>query len=204
MTIKSLLLSTVLAGLSVSLPTIAATTETYKFRGETAYASFSQINDCITTDISISAFENITRSKASGPSSLEEASLFYYIYNSCTGEYVADGYGYSNNVTFNVDGFKSGTLNGTISVYDFTSGTEKPVEVALTFTGVGENTRSRFNTSFKSKTYVSTFRSTGTSRYATASGSVILNGTNSIADTTSNYAYLGQAKEGAVTIIKER
>ncbi len=195
----------VLTVLSLSIPAVAATTDTFQFKGQSAYASFSQYDGCNSTSVNVYAFDNVTRSAPGAPTSQKEASLYYSNYNYCngTGSY---GYGSSPKATFTSDNsLKSATLNGTFTVNDYqsgndnSSGTTKTVDVALTWTGTGDTFRGNSHSHSQGPGYTSNYRSVGAYRDAQVSGSVTLDGTNLISN-LSSYGSLNSSNSGSVQI----
>ncbi len=121
-------------GLHKEKSELAVTTQKYQFKGENAYASFYQYDGCNSTYVDIYAYNSITKDAPGAPTSQKQASLYYSNYNYCDGT-GSSGYGSVTNPNFTVDKqLNSGSLNGTFTVYDYSSGTEKSVNVALTWT----------------------------------------------------------------------
>ncbi|MGF1938409.1 MAG: hypothetical protein RM347_029325 [Nostoc sp. ChiQUE02] len=194
-------IATALTLLSLStVPALAATATKYQFKGQNAYASFSQSDDCSYTDVSVSAFDNVTKSGPGAPTSQTGAYFYYSSYNYCTGTQ-SYGDGFSENVTFTSNKLNSATLNGSFTVYDYYLGTSKTATVNLTWTGTGDTYRGKSQSRYQSPGYTSSYRYTGSSRDAQVSGSVILDGTN-FANLPTSYASLGTSSSGSLEIIK--
>lgn len=195
---KKAITGAVLTVLSLSLPAIAATTEKYQVKGENAFAYFSQSDSCNSTSVSVSAYSNITKDGPGAPTSQMTAYLDYYNYNFCTGtlSYVS---GSSPNATFKFDNnLSSASLNGTFTVYDSSSGTNKTANVALTWTGTDNyDTNGKSTNTYQTPTSITRYRSSGAFRDAQVSGSVTLDGTNLIAN-LSSYGSLYSSKNATL------
>ncbi len=201
---KRAIAGAVLSVLSLSLPAIAATTDTYRFKGENASASFSQYDGCNSNSVYVSAYTNITKDGPGAPAEQTGAYLYYSNYNYCTGT-GSYGYGSSPNATFTIkNSLDSATLNGTFTVNDYSSGsqTTKTVDVALTWTGTGDTSRGNYRSHVQGPGYTSIYRSVGASRDAQASGSVTLDGTNLIANLPNTYTTLSSSNNGYVQITR--
>ena len=193
---KRAIAGTVLTVLSLSLPAVAATTRS-QVKGENAYASFYQYDDCSYSSVYVDAYTNVTKSGPGAPISQMDTYLSYYNYNYCTGT-GSSGYGSSPNATFKIDNnLNSATLNGTFTVYDYESGTTKTAEVALTWTGTGYKSSGKSDYTYQTPTSITRYRSNGDSRDAQVSGSVTVDGTN-IVPNLPGYGYLNSSKNGTV------
>jgi hypothetical protein len=198
---KTAIAGAVLTALSLSLPTVAATTDTFQFKGEHAYAFFGQSDGCSDTGVDVSVYDSVTRSSPGRATPQTEAYLYYYSYNYCTGTY-SSGYGSSSNVTFTSNNqLSSATLNGTFSIYNYTSDTTKTANVALTWTGVGDTFRGSSHSRYQGPGYTSNERSVGSSRTAQVSGSVTVDGNNLISG-LSGAGVLSSSNSGSVQISK--
>lgn len=198
---KKVIAGAVLSVLSLSLPAIAATTDQYRLRGESASASFYTYDDCGSTNVYVSAYNNITKERPGAPTSQMSADISYYSYNYCTGTYLS-GYGSSSNANFTIDNqLNSAALRGTFTVYDYSSQTTKTAEVDLTWTGVGEKSSGKSNYTYQTPTVVYRSRYNGDSRDAQVAGTVTLDGTNLIAN-LSSYGYLSSFRSGTLERIR--
>lgn len=193
---KTAIAGAVLTVLSVSLPVVAATTTRYQFKGQNASASFSQYDECNSKYISVFAFTSRTKDAPGAPTEQMGVDLYISNYNFCTGE-SSSGYGSSPNAKFTIDNqLNSATLTGTFPVSDYSSSTTKTVNVNLTWTGTGLSTKGRNNSFYQTPTSVSRYRSNGEYRDAQISGSITLDNTNLITNTTS-YATLSSSTSGS-------
>ena len=194
-------IATALTLLSLStVPALAATATKYQFKGQNAYASFYKSDDCSYTDVSVSAFDSVTKSAPGAPTSQTGAYLYYSSYNFCTGVQ-SYGNGFSDNVTFTSNKLNSATLTGTFTVYDYYLGTTKTATVNLNWTGTGDTYRGKYNSRNQGPGYSSSYRSTGSYRDAQVSGNVTSNGANLIENLTS-YGSLSSSNSGSLEIIK--
>ncbi|MFS0515437.1 hypothetical protein ACEYW6_12055 [Nostoc sp. UIC 10607] len=194
-------IATALTLLSLStVPALAATATKYQIKGQNAYASFYQSDDCSYTYVSVYGFDSATKSGSGAPISQTGGYLDYSSYNYCTGAQFY-GSGFSENIPFTSNKLNSATLNGTFTVYDYYSETSKTATVNLTWTGTGDTYRGKSNSRYQGPGYSSIYRSSGSSRDAQVSGTVTLDGTNLIANMTSSGS-LSTSSNGSLEIIK--
>lgn len=192
---KKAIAGAVLAVLSLSLPAVAATTTKYQFKGENASASFYQYDGCSSTSVYVNAFTSRTKDNPGAPTEQKGADLYFYNSNYCTGTY-SSAYGSSSDATFNIDNnLKSAQLNGTFTVYDYSSGTNKTASVALTWTGTGVTSNGKSDYTYQTPTSITRYRSNGSSSEAQVTGSVTVDSINLI-NNLSSYAYLNSSKSG--------
>ncbi len=192
----------VLTILSLSLPAVASTTNKFQVKGQTANAYFYQSDDCNYTSVGVFASDNVTKNSPGAPTSQKGAYLYYSNYNFCNGE-SSYGDGFSPNVTFSSNNsLNSATLNGAIAINDYSSGTTKTVDVALTWTGTGDTYRGNSHSHNQGPGFTSNYRYVGSYRDAQVSGSVTLDGKNLIANLTS-YASLNSSNSGSIEIVRK-
>lgn len=184
-----------------NVPVLAATATKYQLKGNNAYASFYQSDDCSYTDVSVYGFDNVTKSAPGAPVSQTGAYLYYSSYNFCTGAQFY-GSGFGDNVTFTSSKLNSATLNGTFTVYDYYSETSKTATVNLTWTGTGDTYRGKSQYRYQGPGYTSSYRSSGSYRDANVTGTVTLDGANWITNMTS-YGSLSTSTSGSLEIIKQ-
>lgn len=193
---KAAIAGAVLTVLSISLPVVAATTTRYQFKGQNAYASFYQYDECNSKYISVSAFTSRTKDGPGTPTAQMGVDLYISNYNFCTGD-SSSGYGSSPNANFTIDNqLNSATLTGTFPVTDYSSGTTKTVDVNLTWTGTGSSTKGRNNSFSQTPTSIWRYRSNGEYRDAQITGSITLDNSNLITNTNS-YATLSSSTYGS-------
>lgn len=194
---KKAIAGAVLTVLTVSLPAMAAVTYKYQFKGNNAYASFYTYDGCSSTSLNVSAYDSITKDGPGAPTSQVQAYLDYYSYNYCTGAY-SSSYGSISNANFVIDNqLNSATLKDTFTVYDYSSNTNKTVEVDLTWTGQDFSSKGKSTNVYQTPTSITRYRSTGEYRDAQVSGTVTLDGTNLIANTYS-YGSLSSSTNGTL------
>jgi hypothetical protein len=192
--------------LSFSLPAMAATSENFQFKGQSASASFYQSDECSSTGVSVWAADSVSRSAPGAPTSEKAANVSYWNSNWCTGKY-SYGYGYAPNVTFTANNqLSSASLKGTFKVDEYSSEnpestTSKTVDVALNWTGTGEISRGMSHSRYQWMGGMSNYRSVGSYRTADVSGSVTMDGKNLIAN-LSGFGDLNSSSSGSVQITK--
>ncbi|WP_341527999.1 hypothetical protein WKK05_01170 [Nostoc sp. UHCC 0302] len=191
-----------LAVLSLTTVPALAAAQKYTVKGENASASFYQYDDnCSYTNVYVSAFNNITKSTPSAPTSQQGSYLSYDSYNYCTGAY-SYGSGFSDTPTFTIaNSLQSATLNGTYTVFDYYSGTSKTAVVDLTWTSTGNTYRGNSHSHYQRPGYISNYRTKSTSSEAQVTGSITIDGTNIIANLPS-YGFLSSSNDGSLTVYK--
>ncbi len=192
---KTAIAGAVLTVLSVSLPVVAATTFKYQFKGQNAFASFYQYDECTSQSVYVTAFTNRTKDGPGAPTQQMGADVSYSNYNFCTGTY-SSGFGSSPNAEFTIDNqLNSATLTGTFVATEYESNTPKTVEVNVTWTGTDFSSKGRNTNVYQTPNSIITYRSNGEFREAKVSGSVIVDGTNLTAN-TSSYGSLNSSTNG--------
>ena len=199
---KKAMVGAVLAVLTLSLPAFANTTNKFQVKGQTADASFYQSDECNYTSVGIFASDNVSKSSSGTSTSQKGAYVHYSNYNFCTGQgSYADGF--APDVTFTSDNsLRSATLNGTVTVNDYSSGSTKTVNLALTWTGTGDTFRGNSHSHQQGPRFTSNYRYVGAYRQAQVSGSVTLDGKNLISG-LSSYASLNSTNSGSVEIVRQ-
>ncbi len=158
---------------------------------------------CNSTYVFVSAYNNITKDAPGAPTSQKRAELYYWNYDYCNGTMRSSGYGSVINPEFTIDKqLNSATLNETFTVYDESSGTQKSVDVALTWTGTGDTYRGNSHYHYQGPGYMSNYRSVGSDRNAQVSGSVTLDGTN-IIENLSSFSLMNSSNSGSVTVTRK-
>ncbi|HYW22364.1 MAG TPA: hypothetical protein VE956_24255 [Nodularia sp. (in: cyanobacteria)] len=197
---KSAIILASLTVLSLAAPTLAATTDRYQYKGESAEASFYQSDKCNYTSLGVSAFDNISKTAPGSPTSQKEAYLYYYSYNYCngTGSY---GSGVLTNPNFTISNLRSATLSGTFTVTDYFTGNTKNAAVSLEWIGDGDSYRGRSQSTYQGPGYFSKYQSVGSSRNASVTGNVTVDGTDLIAN-LSTYGSLNSSTSGSMFITK--
>jgi hypothetical protein len=191
--------------LSVTLPAMAATTDSYQFRGQNAYADFYQSDECSSSSVSVFAAENVSKSAPGAPTAQKDAHIYYSTSNWCKGTY-SYGHGTAANVDFQATNqLNSASLKGTFTVSEYspeaTDGTTKTVDVALTWTGDGETFRGSSHSHYQWMGGISNYRSVGSSRNAKVSGNVTMDGKNLISN-MSGFAQLSSSNSGSMQVTR--
>ena len=164
--------------LSVAVTPAAAKTETFhfSFKGQFAEAGFSSFDEtgCIETHVLVFAHDGKVKQDG-GPEVESMAIVSINQSNRCTQELVLSAGGIA---TLPPDDFvidkqlNQATLTTTIVVEDFNTGTTFPVDVNVTWTGVGETSTVKEHFLTKEPGFKVNFRLMGTFREAEASGTV--------------------------------
>ena len=94
------------------------------------------------------------------------------------------------------------TLNTAIEVYDYVSGTSFPATVSVSWTGSGDTFRMKDHYQYKSPGFLVNGDYDSTYRAAKASGTIV-GGTANFTLESTDYAGMGSAKSGSVTIVHE-
>lgn len=216
MLLRSLRSTCVVAALAMSafLPSLAnAEAHQYRASGPGASANFyDSTSGCITTSVGLSVAGGRFTEEGPGPSPAAYLGLFIVEYDLCTGEegpvlisersalvpipvesFQAQG---------GVGGLRSASLQVTVDAYNEFTGHVDPVTIDLTWTGVGPVTRGHHNenVSYPHIRQISTFL--GTQRDATATGSVVVEGRDLVANARFMGGTLSFSKYGLITIVR--
>jgi hypothetical protein len=187
--------------LSLTAPALAVTTDQYKFKGESASAYFSQYDGCNSSYVSVYGFDNVTKDAPGAPTSQKGAYLYYSSYNYCTGV-GSYGSGSSQDATFTIgNSLQSASLSGTFTLDDYSSAVNKTAAVDLTWTGTGDIFRGNNHGTYQGPGYRSNYRSVGSNRDASVTGTVTVDGTNLIANLPS-FGSLSSSNSGSLFITK--
>lgn len=194
------LLAAVLAVLV--LPSAAQAVEVSFFRGKTAVVEFYSTDPtgCFVTSVTVFASENRYFNPPAPQEANASADFTIHLFNSCTGEQMACGAGSFDlpDGAFNVTGpLTSATLNGAGEVHDICTGTDRPITVALTWTGEGELAWGRSHSSTHSPGHHVLYRQSGQQRDATVAGTMTLDGTPLSLGT--GIGYLTKTNNGTIT-----
>jgi hypothetical protein len=191
-----------LAVLSLTAPTLAATTDQYQYKGQNAYASFYQYDGCNSTYVDVYGFDSVSKTAPGSPTPQKEATLYYSNYNYCTGE-GSYSYGSLKNPTLTLNNnLQSASLKGTFTLTDPNTGKTKNADVSLNWAGVGDTFRGNYQSSFQGPGYFSKSRNIGSYRDAKVSGNVTVDGKNVIENLTS-YGSLSSSNSGSLSITRK-
>jgi hypothetical protein len=203
-TAKLLVGLVLLALLTSSLPTPVRAGDTFNLRGPSAFAGFfsPDPSGCVFTDVFVFANDRRLHDPPGPPTTFSEAFVNIFQFDNCTGTELISAFGSAQlaDPAFQITPqLTSATLNTTIEVFDFVSGSTFNVDVALTWTGTGGLIRQSQRSHFRAPGFIQHSRFTGSFRDAQASGSVSLGGTN-LTPEPSFFAQLASIKEGSVVI----
>jgi hypothetical protein len=204
---SKLLIITVLCAVMVAvflLPAPVQAGSISKFRGDSADASFFTVDKtgCIYTDAFVFATEGKQQSPPGSPGTQRWADIYIYSYDTCSGEQLVAAFGSTGlgSGDFQIDNkLTAGSLNTTVNVYDYVSGTSYDVQVNLNWIGSGDLNRGRSSSSNQSGQCRYSYRWNGTWRYAEATGS-ISDGKTNYASGLSGYGNLQSVRSGDMVI----
>lgn len=191
-----------MAAIVVPLPALAGNIS--KFSGDSADASFSQVDatGCIYTNVSVFANTGKNQNPPGAPGSQSSVGLWISQYDTCTATEVltAFGSGVLGNQDFQLSNkLNSAMLNTAVNAYDYVSGATLNITVALNWTGIGDVNKGTWSSSTQAGKCKTSYRSTGSWRSAQATGTV--------ASATTNYtpnpsvgASLSTTKNGSLEI----
>ena len=194
--------------LSVAVAPAAAKTETFhfSFKGQFAEALFSTVDEtgCIETFVYVAGQDG--KVKQDGKPVVESIAILNIIqFNFCTGETLLDAFGIA---TLAPDDFvidkqlNEATLNTTMVVDEFLTGTTFPVDINVSWTGVGPATTVKDRFKIREPGFKLNSRFMGTFRLAEASGTVSGLGMNFTPE-PAFFAQMGNVKTGDVLIFKD-
>jgi hypothetical protein len=181
-----------------------AAVESFKFKGESAFATFSSVdpNDsCIQVAADVFVSEGVQKGGPGKPETTSQLFVQLVRFNNCTGEVLVSAFGSPtlSAEAFQVDKLNSATLNATVEVCDAVSGSCLPAEISLTWTGSGEVVRDKFSFHSDSGRCKIRSQSKSTSRAAVATGSVTAFGTNFTVE-PALFAQIASVKQGSIEI----
>jgi hypothetical protein len=194
---------TALAATSVS-GAAGASSLHFSFKGQFAEAVFDSLDasGCVETFVFVEGV-NGTVKETGHPAVSSMAVITIDQFDFCTGTETlfADGQATLAAGEFQIDKMlTSATLNATIEVFDFVSGTSFPVDVSVGWTGFGATTTQKDHFQIKGPGFKVNSRFMGTFRDATASGTVS-DGTTNFTPESAVFADMGSVKQGEVDII---
>jgi hypothetical protein len=195
-----LLLSLVAFAFTTSAPRTHAasgTTTVFRFHGLSVFAYFDNLDGCIDTAVSVDAFQNtVNKQTTSG------ADVFIDRFDNCMGTELLAAVGSTSNPNFQVSTkLLSASLNTTISVFDFVSGTTFDVSVSVAWTATSAIAHENSTFHFHTKGFTENFHNNADFRDANASGTVSVGATN-YTPSPSVFAQIFSAKVVDVTITR--
>ena len=194
--------------LSLSVTPVAAKTETFhfSFKGQFAEAIFSTFDEtgCIETSVYVAGQEG--KVKQAGRPAVDSTVVVNILqFNHCTGEYLLDAFGFETLAPgdFVIDRkINQATLATTVLVGDFVSGASFPVDINVSWMGVGETSTTKDHEKVNEPGFKLNYRFIGTFRLAEASGTVSGMGTNFTPE-PAVFAQMGNVSSGEVQISKD-
>ena len=181
-----------------------ASTLHFNFKGQFAEADFDSVDPsgCVETFVFVEGV-NGTVKETGHPSVSSMAVIVIDQFDFCTGTETLFAVGEATLAAgeFQIDkSLTTATLNATIEVSDFVSGTSFPVDVSVNWTGFGATTTQKDHFQIKGPGFKVNSRFMGTFRDATSSGTVS-DGTTNFTPDSAVFADMGSVKQGEVDII---
>ena len=175
----------------------------FSFNGRLAIAGFENVDTsgCIVTRVGVIAVDGSIKADGQPPVA-SETSVTIDVSDVCTGDTLvaASGSRTLANGDFVMRSLDSATLNGSMEVSDKTSGTTFPVQLAVTWTGIGDVTRTKDQFQIIESGFVLNSHSDSSSRDATAIGTISAGPTNFTPDSAVS-ASLADVRSGEVTVL---
>jgi hypothetical protein len=187
----------------------ALTTEQFRFqlREVGAQAGFfsSDPTGCVVTDVSIFGAEQRLKASPGEPTDGPVAFVSVFEIDFCSNTVLRDVFGLTQDASLEADRNKLGEarLQATITGTDFVTDTEVQVEVDVTWTGTGDLTFQSSQNRVRQPGFLARSSFKGTSRVATASGTISLAGEN-LAPDTAGFADIFRAKNGTLVLVRTR
>ena len=197
-----------LLGLALALPcrSAAAPGQTFhfQFKGLTANAFFDSfdVTGCVETLANVQAVNGRTKMVGGGPAATLTAFLSIFQVDNCSMTVLLDAFGSASLPAgvFQINKkLTSATLNTSVDVFDFVSGTTFPADISMSWTGTGPITVSQEHFIFRAPGFRENFTFRGKSNPATVSGSVTGNGTN-FTPSPAVFADLEDTKQGQLDV----
>jgi hypothetical protein len=204
-----LVVSLALVLMALALPARAAGAETLhvSFDGLTADASFDSLDPsgCIGTFAQVLADDGHFRTGTGPLEKAATATIAFSQFDDCTQTLLvaAEGFAVLAPGEFQIDDkLTAATLTATIEVFDAVSGASFPVDVNLSWTGVGDPviTKDRFHQTFPGFKVLKRFDATA--RPASASGTVS-DGTTNFTPEPASFAQLASVRRGELDISRQ-
>jgi len=194
---------TALTATSVSRAAGASTLH-FSFKGQFAEAAFDSVDSsgCVETFVFVQGV-NGTVKETGHPAVSSMAFVVIDQFDICTGTETLFAVGEATLAAgeFQIDKMlRTATLSATIEVSDVVSGTSFPVDISVSWTGVGATTTQKDHVQIRGPDFKVNFRFTGTFRDATALGTVS-DGTTNFTPESAVFADMGSVKQGEVDII---
>lgn len=181
-----------------------ASTLHFSFKGQFAEAGFDSLDPsgCVDTFVYVEGV-NGTVKETGQPTASSLAVVVIDQFDFCTSTETLFAVGEATLAAgeFQIDKMlTTATLNTTIEVFDEVSGTSFPVDIGVSWTGVGATTTQKDHFQIHGPDFKVNSRFMGTFRDATASGTVS-DGTTNFTPESAVFADMGSVKQGEVDII---
>jgi hypothetical protein len=182
------------------LPAAVQAADSFRFKGQSADASFFHADGCIQTFVGVFASEGVFHSPPGPGDGQSGTNLFIDQFDTCAGTPILSAFGSAilDDAAFQPDQkLGSATLNAAIEVFDGVSGATFTANVNLNWTGVGNISRGKSHFHSQSPGCKINSKFNGTFRQAQAVGTVTIEATNFTPD-ASQFAGLQSVKTGDV------
>ena len=147
---------------------------------------------CLFTTVRVGAVDGRIK-QGSQPETSSQVFVIIGQYNACTDTRLIAAMGQAPLVpaAFQVDPqLNMATLNATFEVFDYVSARSYPVDVSFNWTATGDAVRLKGSTQTRSAGFLVSERFDGSSRQATASGTVSLNGSPNLTPEPAGFAQI--------------
>lgn len=170
------------------------------FKGLQANASFSSNNGCISTEVDLSALQDVSQSPTDPSAGTTFVTADFLQFDTCQGIQVADAFGEVSGVTFQGDqALTAASLTATIPLNNVDGSPAPTLTVAVTWQGFGANTTEIDTTFIHSPGFTYRARSQSVTRSASATGS-ISDGVNEYVTGPTLSADVSMAQNGSITV----
>lgn len=170
------------------------------YRGRSVDATFTSTDGCLTTEVGVFGLANTIQWLPGTP--YEDANLWVNVtqHDTCTGQRTLYAFGYASGASVSVKPSLGGAaVSATVEAYDWVSFSWITLGVDVVWEAVDGRVREGFHETEHGDGYVAFYHSVGTYRPATASGSVLLQGTNLTPAATGDAA-IASTQEGELFV----
>ncbi len=152
-----------------------------------AHANFYKDDGCISTDVGVDAFQDVSHSETDPSSSTSQVLVYLYQYDTCAFNQIASGYGQAVGVNFQGDAQLNGaTLTATVPITGDGVPDGYTLTITLTWHGVGDTRVMNDDFKYRSPTGMTITRYAMNLRSAVAMGTVTDGTTNFASDPALN------------------
>lgn len=173
----------------------------FRFTGQTADAFFDSSEGCVETSAGITATSNRVKN-VGRPETTPTVFVSLVQFDNCSFTTLLAAFGFTNLPAGALEfkgNLNSATLNTSFDVFDEVSSTTFPVDISVSWTGIGRVSVGINHSIFKAPGFQNNFTSIGDFRAATASGSVTALGTN-FSPSPAVFADLNSTKSGSLSV----